>query len=141
MCAAIFALMLADDAGASMRPVLAASGASKQLCQTLRCELRVTKRQCSQTRVVPCIRYAALRYRQPFRLLMRICRCESGLDPRARNPSGSSGLAQFLPSTWAITPYRDRWIFSARWNALAAAWLLRAQGTSPWLASRHCWSS
>lgn len=119
--------------------VLAGSAESKQRCHSRACEIRVASKQCSQTRVVPCIRLGALRYRQPFWLLLKIAKCESGLRPRARNPSGSSGLMQFMPATFAGTPYRSRSIFSARWNALAGAWLLRAQGTDPWTASRHCW--
>lgn len=91
-------------------------------CQTRACEERVAAKQCSQKRVVPCIRRAALRWRVDFQMLLRKARCESKLDPYAQNPSGSSGLFQFLPSTWATTPYRRRSIWRAKWNALAAAW-------------------
>lgn len=30
-----------------------------------------------------------------------ILHCESGWDPGAYNPSGASGIAQFMPRTWA----------------------------------------
>lgn len=33
-----------------------------------------------------------------------IVRVESHGDPKAHNPSGASGLGQFLPGTWASTP-------------------------------------
>ncbi len=98
-------------------------------------------RQCSQARPVPCIRRAALRHRVDFRMQLAIARCESRLDPEVINASGSgaAGLMQFMPATFGATPYRFRWIFSAKYNALAGAWVLRRQGTAPWLASRGCW--
>lgn len=110
-------------------------------CHTKACPERVAMKQCSQKRVVPCIRRAAIRHRVAFRLQLAIARCESGLDPTQTNHggSGASGLMQFMPSTFAATPYAFRWIFSAKWNALAGAWLMRRQGTAPWLASRSCW--
>ena len=37
--------------------------------------------------------------------MIRVARCESHLDPNAVNPaSGTSGLFQFMPSTFAFTP-------------------------------------
>jgi soluble lytic murein transglycosylase-like protein len=110
-------------------------------CHSRECVERVARKQCSQTRPVPCLRRAAIRWRVSFRLQLAIARCESGLIPTRTNDrgSGSSGLMQFMPSTWATTPYRFRWIFSARWNALAGAWLMRRAGTAPWTASSACW--
>jgi soluble lytic murein transglycosylase-like protein len=35
---------------------------------------------------------------------LRIAKCESGYNPRAVNPSGATGLFQFMPSTFANTP-------------------------------------
>lgn len=99
-------------------------------------------RQCAQARPVPCIRRAATHWRVSFYLQLAIARCESGLRATVLNGggSGSSGLMQFMPSTFAGTPYGGRPILSAKWNALAGAWLLRRAGTGPWAASRHCWS-
>lgn len=111
-------MLLADPAGAK--------------CNTSSCEQRVAKRQCSQARPVPCIRHAALRFRQPFHDALRVARCESTLNPHAVGFSVHYGLYQFLPSTWATTPYRGRWIFSARWNALAAMWMWKAHRRSEW---------
>lgn len=35
---------------------------------------------------------------------LRIAKCESGYNPNAVNPSGATGLFQFMPSTFANTP-------------------------------------
>lgn len=59
--------------------------------------------------------------------MLRIPWCESRWNPWAVSRGGHVGLYQFARSTWATTPYRRRWIFSARWQAFAAAWML-AQG-------------
>jgi soluble lytic murein transglycosylase-like protein len=125
--------------------LLAVPAQASEGCQTRECAERVARRNCSQANVPACIRRAALHHRVSERLLRRIIRCESSNrkhphgNPRARNRSGSSGLAQFLPSTWRLTPYRDRWILSVKWNPLGAAWLMRREGTRPWNASRRCW--
>jgi hypothetical protein len=59
--------------------------------------------------------------------LWRKARCESTLDPNAKNGSEASGLFQFLPSTWASTPFARFSVFSPYANALAAGWM-HAQG-------------
>lgn len=58
--------------------------------------------------------------------LWRKARCETGgtFSARAYNPgSQASGLFQFLPSTWASTPYGRFSVWSAYANALAAGWM------------------
>lgn len=55
--------------------------------------------------------------------LWRKARCESGLYRYARNPSGASGLFQFLPSTFASTPFGSLSIWSPYANAMAAGWM------------------
>jgi soluble lytic murein transglycosylase-like protein len=50
----------------------------------------------------------------------------------ARNPSGASGLMQFMPSTWQTTPYRRRSIWSAKYNALAGGWMHSAGRGNEW---------
>ena len=110
-----------------------APATAKRGCQTRACHERVAAKQCSQTRVIPCIRRAAIRYRVSYSTLLRKARCESGLNPYARNPSGSSGLFQFLPSTWATTPYARRSIWSAKWNSLAAGWMHAAGRGGEWV--------
>lgn len=56
--------------------------------------------------------------------MVRIARCESNLDPyNVTPPYSATGLFQFLPSTWASTPYADDNIFDPALNAQAAAWM------------------
>ena len=55
--------------------------------------------------------------------LWRKARCESNLYRYAHNPSGASGLFQFLPSTWRSTPFGRYSIFDPYANALAAGWM------------------
>ena len=56
--------------------------------------------------------------------LWRKAACESRMDPGARNlSSAASGLYQFLPGTFASTPYGRFSIFSPYANALAAGWM------------------
>lgn len=64
--------------------------------------------------------------------LWRKARCESNLDPNARNGSEASGLFQFLPSTWRTTPFGGYSIFSAYANALAAGWMHAHNRGSEW---------
>jgi hypothetical protein len=108
-----------------------AEAKKKPECQTERCEARVDKRMCSQKRVIPCIRYAARRHRQPLADMIRVARCESGLDP-FNYYAGHHGLYQFLGSTWATTPYARHWIYSARYQALATAWMWSAGRRGEW---------
>ena len=54
--------------------------------------------------------------------LWRKARCESGLSATATNGS-IAGLFQFVPSTFASTPYGRLSIFSPYANALAAGWM------------------
>jgi hypothetical protein len=56
--------------------------------------------------------------------LWRKAACESRMNPGARNlSSAASGLYQFLPGTFASTPYGSFSIFSPYANALAAGWM------------------
>lgn len=107
--------------------------AKKASCRSRACEARAAAKVCAQRRVVPCIRHAALRYRLPAGWLLRVARCESRLNPYAHNRSGASGLFQFLPSTWRTTPYGRYSIWSARHQALAAAWMFAHHRSSEWV--------
>lgn len=65
---------------------------------------------------------------------MNVAYCESRYHPNSVNSSsGASGLFQFLPSTWAFTPYSSYSPFDPRYNALAAAWLYSRDGPSQWV--------
>lgn len=64
---------------------------------------------------------------------MNVAWCESRYHPNSVNSSsGASGLFQFLPSTWAFTPYATHSPFDPKWNSLAAAWLYQRDGPSQW---------
>lgn len=63
----------------------------------------------------------------------QIAYCESKYDPNAVNrQSAAQGLFQFLPSTWAGTPFATASPFDPSANARAAAWLLQTYGASQW---------
>jgi transglycosylase-like protein with SLT domain len=65
---------------------------------------------------------------------MNVAWCESRYHPNSVNSdSGASGLFQFLPSTWAFTPYANRSPFNPQYNALAAAWLYHRSGPTQWV--------
>lgn len=88
-------------------------------------------------------------------VLLRIRSCESGPDGYAThgwamdydytltNPvSSASGAYQFLDSTWHYVtglPGRAK-DYSRAVQDRAALKLLAAEGTTPWAASRRCWS-
>ena len=60
---------------------------------------------------------------------------ESGWNPGLVNPrSRASGLAQFLPSTWATTPEGQQGlsVFEPSANIDAAIWLARTKGWTQW---------
>lgn len=65
---------------------------------------------------------------------LRIARCESGYNPRAVNPSGASGLFQFMPSTFANTPPGKACgsIWDPTASAQAAAWMYSQGRQGEW---------
>lgn len=125
---------------------------AKAVCQTKKCELRVSKRKCDQPPrqasytqrkrdVLPCIRRASLLHKVPTATLVAVVKCESepDFDPYSYNPSGATGLMQFLLGTWVSTPYGRYSRTSAKWNPIAGAWLIQTDGLHHWNASRFCW--
>lgn len=118
-------MRLAISIAATVAGVIPAKAHGAEHCQTAKCNERVARKQCSQKRVIPCIRRAALHWHVPEGLLVRRARCESTLNPYAVN-GVHAGLFQFrvaAPSTWATTPYGRRSAYSAKWSSLAAAWM------------------
>ncbi len=87
----------------------------------------------SQQEIIEIIYAAADRYGQPRDAMLRVARCESVLDPNAVNPAGSYGLFQFVPSTWATTPYANEDIFDAYANANAAGWMWSVGRRNEWV--------
>lgn len=69
--------------------------------------------------------------------MVEIARCESGLNPRAKNPrSTASGLFQILRMHWGgkYDPFNPH-------ANIEGAWRLWSQsGTRPWRSSRGCWA-
>jgi uncharacterized protein YraI len=77
---------------------------------------------------------AADRYDQPRDDMLRVATCESNLDPNAVNAGGGTyGLFQFLPDTFASTPYADGDIFDPYANANAAAWMWSQGRRNEWV--------
>lgn len=78
----------------------------------------------SQDEIVAIIYAAAAYYGQSGDDMLRVARCESGLDPyNVTPPYSASGLFQFLPGTWATTPYANADIFDPVANAFATGWM------------------
>jgi soluble lytic murein transglycosylase-like protein len=64
---------------------------------------------------------------------LRVAYCESRYHPNSVNSkSGAMGLFQFLPSTWAFTPYASQSPFDPVANTRAALWLYQRDGPSQW---------
>jgi transglycosylase-like protein with SLT domain len=65
---------------------------------------------------------------------LNVAYCESRYHPNSVNTaSGASGLFQFLPSTWAFTPWHAQSPFDPVANSDAAAWLYARDGPSQWV--------
>lgn len=77
---------------------------------------------------------AADKYGQPRADMLRVAQCESVLDPNVINPySGASGLFQFMPGTWATTPFANQNIFDPVANAEAAGWMWQNGRRNEWV--------
>ncbi|MCW2967809.1 MAG: Transglycosylase domain [Solirubrobacteraceae bacterium] len=76
---------------------------------------------------------AAQRFGQSRSEAYAIAWRESRYNPHATNSSsGAAGLYQFMPGTWAHTPYRHHSAYSARWAALGAMWMWKHGYKSHW---------
>jgi hypothetical protein len=62
-------------------------------------------------------------YRVSCATLWSKARCESRLWRYAHNPSGASGLFQFLPGTWRSTPFARFSVWDPYAASAAAAWM------------------
>lgn len=74
------------------------------------------------------LRYAANKFGVPYWEMRFVSFCESRWNPRAVG-AGSYGLFQFTTATFQSTPYGRYSVFDPHWNALAAAWLVRHDGS------------
>lgn len=99
-------------------------------CHTRLCDHRIDVAWASKHRagtaggsITSIITQAALRFGQAPSDAIRVATCESGLDPSQNNSGGAEGLFQFMPGTWATTPYASMSIFNAWASANAAMWM------------------
>ena len=88
----------------------------------------------SEDQIVDIIYEAADNYGQSREDMLRVARCESGLDPSAVGGGGAyHGLFQFVPSTFAGTPYGEYDIYDPWANANAAGWMWSEGKKSNWV--------
>jgi len=88
----------------------------------------------SEEQIVGIINEAAANYGQSSDDMLRVARCESGLNPSAIGGGGAyHGLFQFVPSTFAGTPYGEYDIYDPWANANAAAWKWSEGGKGEWV--------
>jgi uncharacterized protein YraI len=88
----------------------------------------------STDEIVAIIYAAAANYGQNGDDMLRVAQCESGLDPsNVTPPYSASGLFQFLPGTWASTPFANEDIFDPVANANAAAWMWSVGRRNEWV--------
>lgn len=88
----------------------------------------------SEDQIVDIIYEAADNYGQSREDMLRVARCESGLDPNAVGGGGAyHGLFQFVPSTFAGTPYGKYDIYDPWANANAAGWMWSEGKKSSWV--------
>lgn len=99
---------------------------------------RYFQKRCEQGQPLACIHRASLHWGESFSYMKGIAWRESRWNPAAKNPqSTASGLFQFLNTTWAGSwnPYRSISVFSAKYNALAAAYAMSLGYYSWWAAT------
>src|SRR5690606_15519931 len=88
----------------------------------------------SEGEIIDLIYEAAAYYGQPADDMLRVARCESLLNPSLIHPAyQASGLFQFLPGTWATTPYASFYILDPVANAYAAAWMWSVGRRGEWV--------
>jgi hypothetical protein len=100
-------------------------------------------RSYSKDEVIQLIKDYSAAYRISSAIPLAIARCESGYNQFSKNKSSTaSGVFQYLSSTWRNTPAGRQGIsvFDADANVKMAVSSIAANGTAPWLASRHCWN-
>jgi uncharacterized protein YraI len=88
----------------------------------------------SYDEIVAIIYAAADYYGQSRSAMLQVAQCESGLDPyNVTPPYSASGLFQFLPGTWASTPYASDDIFDPVSNAFATGWMWSVGRRGEWV--------
>ena len=88
----------------------------------------------SEQQITDIIYEAAANYGQSSEDMLRVARCESSLNPNAVGGGGAyHGLFQFVPSTFAGTPYGQYDIYDPWANANAAGWMWSEGRKSEWV--------
>lgn len=88
----------------------------------------------TEQEIISIINQAAAAYGQNADDMVRVARCESSLNPRAVGGGGQwHGLFQFVPSTFAGTPYGGQDIYDPWANSHAAAWMWAEGRKSEWV--------
>ena len=110
------------------------SPCANRLCTHYRAGTPSCYQHHGRARVSRCfIRRAARHYDQPLSQALHIAHRESRFNWRVTNSSsGAAGLYQFMPGTWAHTPYRKRSPYNPKWASLAARWMWKRGGQSHW---------
>jgi hypothetical protein len=76
---------------------------------------------------------AAARFGQPRSQAFAIAYRESRYHWHATNrSSGAAGIFQFMPTTWAHSPYRRHSPYNPKWAAMAAMWYWAHGGKYHW---------
>ena len=76
------------------------------------------------------ITISSIVYGVPISTLTRRMLCESHGYRYAHNKSGATSYWQFLPSTWASTPFAGLSIYSPFAQAMSAGWMMGPAGRS-----------
>jgi hypothetical protein len=88
----------------------------------------------SEQQIIDIIYEAAGNYGQSGDDMLRVARCESGLNPNAVGGGGAyHGLFQFVPSTFAGTPYGQYDIYDPWANSNAAGWMWAEGKKNTWV--------
>jgi hypothetical protein len=98
----------------------------------------------SKDEVIELIRVHSASYGLDPALPLAIAKCESGYRWDAKNATSSaSGVFQYLSGTWANTPAGREGIsvFDADANIRMAIAAIATSGTTPWNASKPCWTT
>ena len=139
VCLAATALFVTLMASPLAPRVLAKRSTPKATCADRLCKHnRPGTQQCwrfhSRADVSKCfIRRAAKHFDQPVSQAFAIAHRESRYDwTQTNSSSGAAGLYQFMPTTWASTPYHRYSRYSPRWAPLAAMWMWKHGGYHHW---------
>ena len=71
-------------------------------------------------------------------VMKRVAFCESGFNPKAKNPkSSATGVFQIMAGVHGVSP---RFLMDYKVNIAIAKKLFDEQKTNPWISSINCWS-